>query len=83
MVVGVLQGLRNARERAMYSNTVPWPMHLGAMATLAKKSFHLMNNIRSSNNTKNRLEKQCIENVRTNLQCKLAESLNFARSTNA
>ena len=29
MVVGVLQGLRNARERAMYSNTVPWPMHLG------------------------------------------------------
>ena len=29
MVVGVLRGLRNARERAMYSNTVPWPMHLG------------------------------------------------------
>ena len=29
MVVGVLQGLRNARERAMYSNTVPWPMHFG------------------------------------------------------
>ena len=29
MVVGVLPGLRNARERAMYSNTVPWPMHLG------------------------------------------------------
>ena len=28
MVVGVLPGLRNARERAMYNNTVPWPMHL-------------------------------------------------------
>ena len=29
MVVSVLPGLRNARERAMYSNTVPWPMHFG------------------------------------------------------
>ena len=29
MVVGVLTVLRNQRERAMYSNTVPWPMHLG------------------------------------------------------
>ena len=53
------------------------------MATLAKKSFHLMNNIRSSNNTKIDSRNKCIENVRTNLQCKLAVSLNFARSTNA
>ena len=29
MVVGVLRVLRKQRERAMYSNTVPWPMHLG------------------------------------------------------
>ena len=39
MVVSVLQGLRNARERAMYSNTVPWPMHFGQWPNSLRNHF--------------------------------------------
>ena len=74
MVVGVLTGLRNARERAMYSNTVPWPMHLGQWP-------HSLRN-QKIQQCENRLTKQWLKNARTHFQCKLVQSLTFAKPTN-